>query len=124
MTATMSPPQAKRVVSLAGLSGAMAVAEGAFGAHGVADVSLRALLQTAAIYQLAAASAGLSLGLARRFFLAAALILVGGFIFAASLDAIVLTQEKRFGAVTPIGGLSLIAGFMLVFVGALRTRED
>jgi uncharacterized membrane protein YgdD (TMEM256/DUF423 family) len=120
MTAKMSPDVANLVVSLAGLSGAMAVAEGAFGAHVLKEASLKAVLQTAAIYQLTSACAALSLGLARRSRLASAMILVGGLIFGTSLDALVLFHQQLFGAVTPIGGISLIGGFLLVCLQARR----
>ncbi len=108
---------------LAAVDGFTAVAGGAFGAHGVHDETARALLRTAAEYQLAAAAAGLAvLALPPRpgGRAAALLLLAGGLVFGASLDGIVLTGLRALGAITPVGGGLMLAGFAALGVGALR----
>jgi uncharacterized membrane protein YgdD (TMEM256/DUF423 family) len=119
----MSRAASRLLILLAALDGFAAVAGGAFGAHGVHDETARALLRTGAEYQLAASATGLAL-LAQRDLsgarLAAALVLAGGLVFGLSLDGIVVTGVRMLGAVTPVGGLLMLAGFAWLGVSALR----
>lgn len=111
--------QNKGLVSLAALSGALGVAAGAFGAHGVSGNAAR-LLRTGAEYQLIhaiAAMAALSLPRGR---LAALLFLIGSLFFAGSLYAMALGAPNSWGIVTPIGGASLIIGWIVLALAALR----
>jgi uncharacterized membrane protein YgdD (TMEM256/DUF423 family) len=110
----------------AGISGFLAVALGAFGAHGlqarlaeVADGAKRlGWWQTAAHYHLLHA---LGLGLvafvvarvpAARF--AGMAFVLGTLLFAGSLYAMALGGPRWLGAVTPLGGLSLLAGWAIL----------
>ncbi len=122
----MSQPRAPLLTLLAAVDGFAAVAGGAFGAHGVHDEAARALLRTAAEYQLAAAAAGLAvLALIPRRDgqTAALLLLAGGLVFGTSLDGIVLTGLRALGAITPVGGGLMLAGFAWLGVGALRANR-
>lgn len=101
---------------LAGVNGLMAVAAGAFGAHGVADPQVKELLRTGAQYQLVHAVAGLAcFGMMRLAVgpagVAGWLFGVGGLLFGGSLYVLALTGVKLLGAVTPIGGLLLMLGW-------------
>jgi len=49
--------------------------------------------------------------------LATKLFGVGTLLFSGSLYTLVLTDEKRWGAVTPIGGTALIAGWVCLALG-------
>ena len=116
----MSRPPARLLTLLAAVDGFAAVAGGAFGAHGMKDEAARALLRTAAEYQLAAAALGLAvLAMAgvRGGRTAAGLLLV---VFGTSLDGIAFTGVRMLGAITPLGGLLMLAGFAWLGVGALR----
>lgn len=95
---------------LAALSGAIAVGAGAFGAHG-ASGSAAEWLRTGAHYQLVHAVAALvALGLEAR---GPAWLFVGGAaIFAGTLYLMALGAPRWFGAITPIGGTLLIAGWL------------
>ena len=100
------------------LSGMCAVALGAFGSHGLRSkqVSQRELeiWDTAVRYQFYHALAILltvSRG-AGNVRLPSALFTAGTIIFSGSLYALVLTGEKRLGAITPIGGTLLIGGWL------------
>jgi uncharacterized membrane protein YgdD (TMEM256/DUF423 family) len=116
--------------ALAALSGLMAVAAGAFGAHGVSDPQAKAWLQTGAQYQMIHALAvfaclvlwRLGAGSAQ---LAAWLFLCGGFIFASTLYLMALGGPRVLGAITPIGGALMILGWAVLawaaFVGARST---
>jgi uncharacterized membrane protein YgdD (TMEM256/DUF423 family) len=111
----------RRLISLAALNGFLAVAAGAFGAHAMTDPHLQQLLRTAAEYQLASAAVGLGiLALPRMPPLAATLILAGGLIFGLSIDAIVFTGIKAFGAITPVGGVCMLGGFGWLGVSMFR----
>jgi uncharacterized membrane protein YgdD (TMEM256/DUF423 family) len=104
---------------LAGLS----VAAGAFGAHaleGRIDDRLLDVFATAARYQMSHALALLAVawGVARwpqaGLELGGWLIASGITIFSGSLYLLALTGVGRFGAVTPIGGVLMIAGWAVL----------
>ena len=105
---------------IAACSGALSVAAGAFGAHGLkARVSAELLSswQTAAHYHqlhsvalLALALFALSTG--RSIHLPAGLLSAGIVLFSGSLYLLVLTGSRGLGAITPLGGLLLIAGWL------------
>ncbi|NML09965.1 DUF423 domain-containing protein [Sphingobium sp. AR-3-1] len=98
------------IAILACLSAALAIGAGAFGAHGVADPKAAEWLRTGGLYQLIHAVAAIALtGVARG---AAALMLMGAAIFALTLYAMALGGPKWLGAVTPIGGVLMIAGWL------------
>ncbi|KQS04721.1 hypothetical protein ASG11_11065 [Sphingomonas sp. Leaf357] len=105
------------IVILAGLSGAMAVGAGAFGAHGAIGEAAD-WLKTGGQYQLIHAVAAL---VAMRLDAKgpAMLFLAGGAIFGVSLYLMAMGLPRWLGAVTPIGGASLIAGWLwLAWSGA------
>jgi uncharacterized membrane protein YgdD (TMEM256/DUF423 family) len=111
-------------VALAGVNGFMAVAVGAFAAHAVKAADIKALLHTGSQYQALHALAALAcLGLLRGDAApakwTAALFGLGGLVFGGSLYMLALSGAKLWGAVTPIGGLLLLAGWALVIWGAL-----
>ncbi|WP_294301304.1 DUF423 domain-containing protein [uncultured Sphingomonas sp.] len=96
---------------LAALSGAVAVAAGAFGAHGAADAKAAEWLRTGGQYQLIHAVAALvALRLEAKG--PAALFVAGGAIFALTLYAMAFGAPRWLGAVTPIGGTLLIVGWL------------
>lgn len=113
------------LMALAALSGLIAVAAGAFGAHAVTDPKAQDWLRTGAHYQLVHAIAALvALSLAqsglRRMQTVASLFVGGGLIFAGTLYAMGLGAPRILGAVTPIGGLGLMAGWSLLAWQAYR----
>lgn len=111
---------------LAALSGFIAVALGAFGAHALKDgLSAEALgwWNTATLYLLTHTVGALAIGLSNR----GSLINKGGYafilgagLFAATLYAMALGAPRWFGAITPIGGVAILTGWVLVGIGALR----
>ncbi|MES2045076.1 MAG: DUF423 domain-containing protein [Pseudomonadota bacterium] len=107
------------VAILAALSGAMAVAAGAFGAHG-AHGDAAEWLKTGGHYQLIHAVAALvawkldARGPAWCF-------VAGGALFAGTLYLMALGLPRWLGAITPIGGVLLIGGWLwLAWVVAKR----
>lgn len=118
-----------------GSNGLLAVALGAFGAHGLrarfaalADSAQRlGWWETAAHYHLMHALAlGLVAVLAARAPSAALQVagfcfLVGIALFSGSLYAMTLTGMRALGAITPLGGLAFLAGWAAIVVSALRS---
>ncbi len=109
---------------LAGLNGVLAVAAGAFGAHGVGDPQVKEWLRTGAQYQLVHAVGGLACYGFMRMAVAPAgwagwLFGLGGLVFGGSLYLMALTGVRLFGAITPIGGLLLILGWIAVIWGVV-----
>ena len=109
----------------AALNGALAVALGAFAAHG-AGPQVKTLLTTGAHYGLAHALLALICavwpGRNRLIVLAGWLAAAGGLVFALALSAIALLSLPVMGAVAPIGGLLMIAAWLLIALAALRTQ--
>ena len=110
---------------LSGINGFLAVALGAFGAHGLRGKLLNEpdgvrrleVWQTAAHYHLMHAVAlGLAAYLCSRSQLASAtatgyLFQAGIAIFSGSLYLLAFTGIGKLGAITPLGGLCLLAGW-------------
>ena len=105
---------------LAALSGAVAVLAGAMGAHGFAGRPAD-WLRTGAEYQMVHAVAAL-IAVQMRARVAAGLFVGGGAIFAGTLYAMALGWPRWLGAVTPVGGLLLILGWLALAAVALRNR--
>jgi uncharacterized membrane protein YgdD (TMEM256/DUF423 family) len=120
------------------LSGGLAVACGAFGAHGLksrfaADGSLSEIDQqqlanweTAARYQIYHALALVAVGLmacrgrSTLMNLAGGAFTVGTVIFSGCLYVLVLSGQRWLGAVVPIGGSLLILGWIALAIAAWR----
>lgn len=95
---------------LAAISAALAVAAGAFGAHGAAGPQEADWLRTGGLYQLIYAVAALAImGTARG---PAILLLAGAAVFSGTLYAMALGAPRWLGAVTPVGGSLLIIGWL------------
>lgn len=115
---------------LAALTGFTAVLLGALGAHGPVHEKLKAAgeldhWQTAlhyhlphalllAVLALHGANAGRAHAWAWRCFFAGILL------FSGSLYLLALIQTSKLGAVTPLGGVFLMLGWLLLAVGARR----
>ena len=116
-------------LAIAAAFGFAGVAGGAFGAHalrGTVPPELLAAFETGARYLLYGAFALLGV----EWFRAAGpdqvaeswagvCLAAGTLVFSGSLVALALTGRRRWGAVTPVGGVLLLAGWALLFVAAL-----
>jgi len=116
----------------AAISGLIGVAAGAFGAHGLknhVDPALLPIWHTAVLYQLIHALAMLMLvGLAAHVNQQALrwsgrLFAAGMVIFSGSLYILVLSNVKWLGAITPIGGVCFLAGWLCLALGAGKTAN-
>ncbi|HEU4959690.1 MAG TPA: DUF423 domain-containing protein [Sphingomonas sp.] len=102
------------LMRLAALSAAIAIAAGAFGAHRFSGKEAE-WLRTGGFYQLIHAIAVLAL--ARTAAPGPLWTLLGGSaLFAATLYVMALGAPRWFGAITPIGGALMIAGWVWVAV--------
>lgn len=106
-------------MTLAALSGMISIAAGAFAVHGISDVHAKELIQTGAHYQFMHAMASLACATfmqvgARRARFAPALFLSGAVFFSGSLYALALGAPRWVGAITPIGGLLFLAGWVVL----------
>jgi uncharacterized membrane protein YgdD (TMEM256/DUF423 family) len=125
---------ARRILTLAGLTGLLAVVLGAFGAHGLksalkdhADAAQRlAWWDTGVDYHFWHVPLLLALGLLAsrtedKWLERAAWLTVGGLVvFSGSLYAMTLTGIRVLGAITPFGGTALIIAWAFLVVGARR----
>lgn len=110
------------------------VAVGAFGAHGLQRVlpatdapGLLATWEVGVRYQMYHALALVTLALgpgalwnARSMIVTAWCYLLGSAVFSGSLYLLVLSGQKWLGAITPLGGLLLIAGWCALGISAFR----
>jgi uncharacterized membrane protein YgdD (TMEM256/DUF423 family) len=113
---TMSNRPAKRIAGFLGLSGVFC---GAFGAHilrGFLEKSgTTQIWQTGVLYHLVHAAVLLVLSGWRPVPRAAYNLILGGVIvFSGSLYALALTNFKWFGAITPLGGVGMLAGWLVL----------
>ena len=100
------------LVRIAALSGAVAVIAGAFGAHGASGRAAE-WLKTGGEYELIHALAGIvAIQFGSR--LAALLLLGGSILFGATLYGMALGGPLWLGAVTPLGGLGMIGGWLVL----------
>jgi uncharacterized membrane protein YgdD (TMEM256/DUF423 family) len=129
---------AKGWIIVAALSGAIAVAVGAFAAHGLdlsteAGRKAREWLQTGSHYQIIHALAIVAVvALARNAMLngrvaivAQCLFLVGSVLFPGALYALAFGGPRWLGAVAPIGGTAFILGWVSLALAAfMKTEAD
>src|SRR5690348_2842053 len=109
------------------LAGFLAVALGAFGAHGLKEVLARN--ETAAIWEKAAfyhfIHAVMLCVLAIRKPLARGpwfSFLIGVIVFSGSLYLLALTNVRWLGAITPIGGVSFMVGWMWLAICGVKSE--
>ena len=119
-------------VMLGALSGCLAVGAGAFGAHALRDrlsTDMLSVFQTSVSYQMYHALALLAVGvLLGRFsidgsaWLTASgwLFVLGTLLFSGSLYSLSLSGITWLGAITPLGGVAFLVGWLALAVGIWR----
>jgi len=129
----------KTYLATAALFGALAVALGAFGAHGLekitSDEKILHAYSTAVQYQMYHALALLLTGLLyekcyQKFArIAGILFIIGIILFSGSLyllttgKAAEITSLDKAGIITPLGGVAFIAGWLFLFLAAIKKNE-
>lgn len=119
-----------RIFAVVGaLSGFIAVGAGAFGAHGLKAIvtpDRLAVFETAVRYQMVHALALFAVAWAidrwpgRAAVAGGWCFVAGTVIFSGSLYALTLTGVRGLGAITPVGGLLFLAGWLLLALAAWR----
>ncbi|KRU21517.1 DUF423 domain-containing protein [Psychrobacter piscatorii] len=118
-------------IGIAAINMAIAVALGAFGAHGLENIVSAQQLEwwhTATLYLFIHALGLLVVGLLIRLKYTtqatAWLLQIGIIIFAGSLYAMTLGAPRWFGAITPIGGVLMIAGWLWLAISTFRLENS
>ena len=128
----------RKNVAIGAAFAAVAVALGAFGAHGLKKIvpaETVQTFQTGVQYQmyhsLALILAGLLYERAHHKYvkIAGVLFLVGIILFSGSLylltffNATETVGMEKFGLITPFGGIAFIAGWLFLFIAVMRTKN-
>ena len=121
---------ARIIIAIGAVTALLGVGIGAMGAHALGpflDARGESLFDLAARYHLLHALGVVATGLAARggptsrlLPAAAAALLAGVCLFSGSLYAMALGAPRWLGAVTPVGGLAFMAGWLLLAIGVLR----
>lgn len=127
----MLRPMERTFAALGALSAAIAVAAGAFGAHalkGHLSPEELSVFETGARYQMYHALALLAVAWAATRWPGSAvhaagwLFVIGTLLFSGSLYALALSGVRWLGAITPLGGLAFLAGWVCLALGAWRGK--
>ncbi len=123
------------IIQTAAIFGAIAVGIGAFGAHGLKSMLEASgrleTFETAVKYHFYHSLALFALGVFafvkpnwKKLSLSFWGFTLGTLIFSGSLYVLCLTGITWLGAITPLGGLALILGWLGLFWGGLKTNES
>jgi uncharacterized membrane protein YgdD (TMEM256/DUF423 family) len=120
----------KLFLSIGSINAFLAVALGAFGAHGLKDrlsSDMLSVYQTGVQYQMYHALALILVALlssqlpqSTTVNWAGWLFFIGIVLFSGSLYALSLSGIKILGAITPLGGLAFLAGWFMLVLSALK----
>jgi len=122
-----------RILSIAAVSGLLAVALGAFGAHGLKAIISPEMLEvykTGVQYQFYHAFALLIVGILMNFSQSKALtwsaylFITGIILFSGSLYLLAISGVKALGMITPFGGITWIAAWLLMIVHFSRMNTS
>lgn len=126
----------KKNLMIGAVLGFLAVALGAFGAHALSDIleknGYEDIWETGVHYQMFHAIVivvigGLMsnnvIGNVKSLRVAATAMLIGVILFAGSLYALALTKITILGAITPIGGVSMLIGWIALFMAAKHVKN-
>lgn len=120
----------KTFIIIGAINAFLAVALGAFGAHGLegrVEQKYLEIWKTGVTYQMFHATGLLIVGVLLGRFPANALLswsgwmmLIGIILFSGSLYVMTLTKISILGAITPLGGLAFLAAWILIVVAAVK----
>ncbi|KAB1688158.1 DUF423 domain-containing protein [Klebsiella pneumoniae] len=109
----------------AAISGFIFVALGAFGAHVLSQSLIHTGLEYQAFHTLAIF--GLAVAMQRRisiwFYWSSVFLALGTVLFSGSLYCLALSHLRLWAFVTPVGGVSFLAGWVLMLIGAIRLKR-
>jgi uncharacterized membrane protein YgdD (TMEM256/DUF423 family) len=123
----------KQILTITAISGALAVVLGAFGAHGLKKIISPEMLEvykTGVQYQFYHTFSLLAVGILMQFRQSKALnwsayfFIAGIVLFSGSLYALAISGIKVLGAITPIGGVAFIAGWILLAIHCPKSKQQ
>lgn len=129
----------KKLLVIGSILGASAVILGAFGAHALKTILTESQLesyQTGVHYQIIHAIVIIIIGILyhltknRNFITAANLMFAGVMFFSFSIyllslrDFLGMPQLSFLGPVTPIGGILMIIGWIIILINAVKLKND
>jgi len=123
----------RTILSVAAISGLLAVAIGAFGAHGLKAIISPEMLEvykTGVQYQFYHTFALLAVGILMNFNQSKALkwsaylFITGMILFSGSLYVLAISGVKALGVITPFGGITWIAAWFLLFVHCRQLKSS
>ena len=119
-------------IAIGAVSGCLAVAAGAFGAHALRarlGADMLDVFQTGVTYQMYHALALIGVGILLARFssdgsawlsVSGWLFLAGSILFSGSLYLLALSGTPWLGAITPLGGVAFLVGWLALAIGVLR----
>jgi len=114
-------------IAISACFGFFGVVLGAFGAHGLKNIlspDLMTVYHTGVLYHLIHTIALLGFGIIHRHYAGVQwpgwCFSAGIIVFSGSLYLLAITGIKLLGAITPIGGLLLLCGWLGLFLGSYR----
>jgi uncharacterized membrane protein YgdD (TMEM256/DUF423 family) len=123
-----------KFIKIGSILGALSIVLGAFGAHLFKDFLAGSgrleTYETAVKYQFYGSFSLILVGIlcskfnAKNLIYSGNLFWVGTFIFSGSLYLLCFTGVKIFGAITPIGGVLLIAAWVFLFLAVHKNQVD
>jgi uncharacterized membrane protein YgdD (TMEM256/DUF423 family) len=118
----------------ASISGLLAVALGAFGAHALKNLLLangrQETYELATQYHFYHTLAILGVGIlmdklpGKNIQLSATFMLLGMILFSGSLYLLSLTNITKFAIITPVGGVCMIAGWTFLFLAVFKSKNQ
>jgi uncharacterized membrane protein YgdD (TMEM256/DUF423 family) len=128
----MISPLEKSLLIVGSLVGFATVAIGAFGAHALKErlsLEMMAIFEVGVRYQMYHAFAifiavwiSTLSGGATLAIISGWLFFSGILVFSGSLYTLALSNIRAFGAITPIGGLLMLAGWITLLIGIIRIK--
>ncbi|KZR57639.1 DUF423 domain-containing protein [Pseudobacillus badius] len=120
----------KLFIIIGAINAFLSVALGAFGAHGLegkVEPKYLEIWKTGVQYQMFHAMGMIAVGILMGQVQASSMLnwsgwmmLIGTVIFSGSLYALTLSGVKVLGAITPIGGVAFLVGWVLLIVAAMK----
>lgn len=124
--------QERHLIAYAAINLFIAIAAGAFGAHGlkaILSTEMLSIWQTAVQYQMLHGLALLALASlyprwqVKPIRLSAICMLIGIVLFSGSLYLLAWTEVRTLGAITPIGGLAFLMAWAILLWAALTNQS-
>lgn len=115
----------RALIIVSGILGFLAVSLGAFGVHILKtkiSAELLSVFQTGILYHLIH-SVVITVMNDSRFYKSVIFFIMGIILFSFSLYIYSITQIKVFAMITPLGGISFLAGWLMIILEGVKTKS-